>query len=72
MLRPQLVRDEQGKLFIQVRYNKFTATCPLPDNIESMDDDAAKEFIAKVVPQMVEGLHQMQRDQDRKLRRNKC
>lgn len=69
-LRPQLVIDRDSReLCMQIVLGPYTATKTLPDGFGKWSDADQNDYIEALVPVMVQGLQERQRDDARKFRR---
>ena len=70
-MKPQLVKNEAGKLCVQLHMGQFTATVEMPEGSDKWTLDRFESFFEAVVPEMKRGLAEMVKD-NRKLRRKAC
>ncbi len=68
-MTPRLVKDtETNQICLQITLGKHSATIPVPDGFGRWSDQLQLQFIESVVPEMIEGLQQKIRADQRKLR----
>lgn len=74
MIQPRLVKDEHGRICMEVRLGAYTATLPLPEQFANATKEQLQAFFDEVVPVMTKGLQEMARKDRRKFRKKaaKC
>lgn len=68
-LKPQLVKDDQGRLCMRVELGQYSATLPLPDHIVNANEERQQQFFDALVPQITEDLRAMAAKDRRKNRK---
>ncbi len=66
-IQSRLVRLATGKIGIEVTIGRFTATHELPDNLATASGNKLREYLNGIVPEMVTGLRERERDERRKI-----
>lgn len=68
--RSQLVIDRDTReVCLQIRMGRYEAVKPLPDGFGNWSMQAQKAFIEANVDEMIQGLLEMKRNDERKLRK---
>jgi hypothetical protein len=66
---PQLVKNEQGQICMQIMHKGYNATLPLPDELAGKTAEELRDFFEIVVPDLMKGLVAHVAAEQRKQRR---
>lgn len=69
MLKPKLVKNEQGQICMQVSLWQYECTLPIPEHVANAGEERLQEFFKAVVPEITKNLQKMASKDRRKSRR---
>ncbi len=68
-LKPELVKNEEGQICMQLKLGPYEALLPLPERLAGASKEALRAFFDKVVPEMTKNLIAMRKKDRVKLRK---